>query len=57
MTKQLLLAAAISAGLAYAPATMAQATTMDKPVMKDDKMMMDKKPDGMAKPAADKMKK
>ena len=56
MKMQLLLATMVSAGLAYAPAAMAQATPMDKPV-KDDKMMMDKKPDGMAKPAAGTMTK
>jgi pentapeptide MXKDX repeat protein len=52
MMKQLLFVATISAGLAYAPAAMAQATPMEKP-MKEK--MMDKKP--MAKPASDKMKK
>ncbi len=56
MKKQLVLAAMISAGLGFAPAAMAQATNMEKPAMKDDKMMMDKK-DSMAKPAADKMAK
>jgi hypothetical protein len=35
----------------FAPQAMAQATKMEKPEMKDDKMMMDKKSDGMAKPA------
>jgi pentapeptide MXKDX repeat protein len=54
MMKQLLFAATISAGLAYAPVVLAQATSMEKPMMKDEKMM-DKKP--MAKPASDKMKK
>jgi hypothetical protein len=50
MTK-VLFAAMVSAGLAYAPAAMAQATPMDKGMMKkDDKKMMDKK-DSMAKPA------
>ena len=54
MKKQLFLAAMVSFGLAYAPAAMAQATSLEKPAMKDQ--MMDKKPDPMAKPAADKMK-
>lgn len=49
MTK-ILFAAVISAGLAYSPAALAQATPMDKGMMKDDKMKMDKK-DSMAKPA------
>ena len=56
MKKHLLLATMISAGLAYAPVALAQATQMDKPAMKDDKMM-DKKSDRMAKPAAGSMKK
>ena len=54
MKKQLFLAALVSFGLAYAPAAMAQATNMQKPAMSEP--MMDKKPDPMAKPAADKMK-
>ena len=52
MTKQLLFSTMVSVGLAFAPEAMAQATSMDKPAMKDDKMMSDKKPDAMAKPAA-----
>jgi hypothetical protein len=36
---------------------MAQSTNMEKPAMKDDKAMMDKKSDGMAKPASTGMKK
>lgn len=57
MTKQLLFSTMVSAGLAFAPQAMAQATKMDKPAMKDDKMMMEKKSDGMAKPAATGMSK
>ena len=56
MTKQLLFSTMVSVGLAFAPEAMAQATNMEKPAMKDDKMM-DKKSDGMAKPAAGTMKK
>jgi pentapeptide MXKDX repeat protein len=55
MTKELLFSTMVSVGLAFAPEAMAQTTSMDKPAMKGDKMM-DKKADGMAKPAADKMK-
>ena len=54
MRTHFLLAAMVSMGLAYAPAAMAQATPMEKGMMKDDKIM-DKKP--MAKPASDSMKK
>jgi hypothetical protein len=57
MTKQLLFSTMVSVGLAFAPDAMAQATNMEKPAMKDDKMMMNKKSDGMAKPAATGMKK
>jgi hypothetical protein len=56
VTKQLLFSTMVSVGLAFAPQAMAQATKMEKPAMKDDKMMMDKK-DNMAKPAAGGMKK
>jgi pentapeptide MXKDX repeat protein len=49
MTK-ILFAAVVSAGLAYSPAAMAQATQMDKGMMKEDKMKMEKK-GSMAKPA------
>ena len=57
MTKQLLFSTMVSVGLAFAPEAMAQATNMEKPAMKDDKMMMDKKSGDMAKPASDGMKK
>jgi hypothetical protein len=51
MTKSLLYSTMVSVGLAFAPEAMAQATSMEKPAMKDGKMMTDKKSDGMAKPA------
>jgi hypothetical protein len=57
MTKQLLFSTMMSIGLAFAPHAMAQSTNMDKPAMKDDKMMMDKKSDGMAKPSSSSMAK
>ena len=57
MKKQLLFSTMVSVGLAFAPEAMAQATQMEKPATKDDKMMTDKKSDGMAKPASDGMKK
>ena len=57
MTKQLLFSTMVSVGLAFAPEAMAQATSMEKPAMKDDKMMKDKKSDGMAKPATTGMQK
>ncbi|MBM3527801.1 MAG: pentapeptide MXKDX repeat protein [Alphaproteobacteria bacterium] len=52
--KRVVMIAAVSAGLAFAPAAFAQSTKMDKPMAdKKDSMgkpMMDKK-DNMAKPA------
>ena len=57
MTKQLLFSTMMSIGMAFAPQAMAQSTNMDKPPMKDDKMMMDKKSDGTAKPASTGMSK
>lgn len=56
MTKQLLFSTMVSIGLAFAPEAMAQATKMEKPAMKDDKMM-DKKSGSMAKPSSGGMSK
>ena len=49
MKKHLLFSTMVSVGLAFAPEAMAQATQMEKPATKDDKMMTDKKSDGKMK--------